>query len=66
MSMACLDRFLVSQDWVDHFGSATQSKLPKPILDHLPLLLECGGIRRSRHLLISRICGLKSRDLRTL
>ena len=35
---ARLDRFLVSQDWLDHVGKVEQLKLPKPTLDHAPIL----------------------------
>ena len=38
-----LDRFLITQDWMDHFGSISQPKIPKPTSDHAPILLECGG-----------------------
>ena len=45
-NMARLDRFLVSQDWIDHHGNVVQLKLPRPTFDHAPLLLDCGGRRR--------------------
>ena len=38
---ARLDRFLVTQNWLDH-----QSRLPRPTSDHFPILLEGGGLRR--------------------
>ena len=44
--MARLDQFLVSQDWLDHFGKVAQLKLPRPTFDHAPVLLDCGGLRR--------------------
>ena len=45
-TMARLDRFLVSLDWMDHLGNVTQRKLPRPTSDHAPIPLECGGARR--------------------
>ena len=42
-NMACLDRFLVSQVWIDHHGNVVQLKLPRPTSDHAPLLLDYGG-----------------------
>ena len=41
--MARLDRFLNSDDWDLSFGGIAQSLLPRPILDHCPVLLEGGG-----------------------
>ena len=41
-NLARLDRFLVSQDWIDHHGNVVQLKLPRPTSDHVPLLLDCG------------------------
>ena len=40
--MARLDRFLIRDDWETLFGGANQSLLPKPLLDHHPILLEGG------------------------
>ncbi|RVW63021.1 hypothetical protein CK203_062919 [Vitis vinifera] len=45
-SWARLDRFLVSPSWLNHFSSVLQSRLPRPIFDHFPVLLEDGRIRR--------------------
>ena len=45
-SWARLDRFLVSPSWLDHFSGVLQSRLPRPISDHFPVLLEGGGLRR--------------------
>ncbi|RVW49943.1 LINE-1 retrotransposable element ORF2 protein [Vitis vinifera] len=45
-SWARLDRFLVTQNWLDHFSGVVQSRLPRPTSDHFPILLECGGLRR--------------------
>ncbi|RVW55071.1 LINE-1 reverse transcriptase-like [Vitis vinifera] len=42
-SWARLDRFLVTQNWLDHFSGVVQSRLPRPTSDHFPILLECGG-----------------------
>ena len=45
-NLARLDRFLVSQDWLDHYGNVMQLKLPRPTSDHAPILLDSGGMRR--------------------
>ncbi|RVW49728.1 hypothetical protein CK203_070052 [Vitis vinifera] len=45
-SWARLDRFLVTQNWLDYFSGVIQSRLPRPTSDHFPILLECGGFRR--------------------
>ena len=44
--MVRLDRFLISEDWDCLFGGVNQSILPRPSLDHFPILLE-GGRRRA-------------------
>ena len=41
-----LDRFLVTQNWLDQFSGVFQSRLPRPTSDHFPILLEGGGLRR--------------------
>ncbi|RVX03380.1 DEAD-box ATP-dependent RNA helicase 28 [Vitis vinifera] len=43
---ARLDRFRVTQNWLDHFNGVVQSRLPRPTLDHFPILLMGGGLRR--------------------
>ena len=44
--MSKIDRVLVSNDWENHFPDVTQRVLPRPILDHFPLLVEARGIFR--------------------
>ncbi|RVW51702.1 hypothetical protein CK203_066562 [Vitis vinifera] len=39
-----LDRFLVSNEWEDHFSGTVQCVLPKPVSDHFPILLDGGGV----------------------
>ncbi|RVW26012.1 LINE-1 retrotransposable element ORF2 protein [Vitis vinifera] len=46
MSKARLDRFLVSPCWLDQFSRVSQRRLPRPISDHFPVLLEGGSWRR--------------------
>ena len=41
--MARLDRFLITDDWEYYVGNVTQSTLPRPLLDHFPILLIGGG-----------------------
>ncbi|RVW53000.1 Suppressor of mec-8 and unc-52 protein-like 1 [Vitis vinifera] len=43
---ARLDRFLVSQGWLDIFRGAVQCRLPRPTSDHFPILLKGGGMSR--------------------
>ncbi|RVW98390.1 hypothetical protein CK203_026882 [Vitis vinifera] len=43
---ARLDRFLVTQNWLDHFNGVVQSRLPRTTSDHFPILLMGGGLRR--------------------
>ena len=38
-----LDRFLISDQWEDHFSTITQSALPRLVSDHNPIVLEVGG-----------------------
>ena len=45
-SWARLDRFLMTQNWLDQFSGIVQSRLPRPTSDHFPILLEGGGLRR--------------------
>ena len=40
-----LDRFLISNEWEDHFSGSVQYVLPKPTSDHFPILLDGGGVR---------------------
>ncbi|RVW97910.1 Transposon TX1 uncharacterized 149 kDa protein [Vitis vinifera] len=46
MSRARLDRFLVSPCWLDQFSRVSQWRLPRPISDHFPVLLEGGSWKR--------------------
>lgn len=43
---ARLDRYLVTQDWLDKFCGVVQCRLPRPISDHFPIMLKGGGLRR--------------------
>ncbi|XP_034697248.1 uncharacterized protein LOC117923113 [Vitis riparia] len=42
---ARLNRFLFSRNWEDLVSGAIQILLPRPVFDHCPILLDCGGIR---------------------
>ncbi|RVW45209.1 hypothetical protein CK203_067527 [Vitis vinifera] len=45
-SRSRLDRFLISEDWENHFSGMSQCTLPRPVSDHFPILLDGGGVRR--------------------
>ncbi|RVX04974.1 hypothetical protein CK203_019305 [Vitis vinifera] len=45
---ARLDRFLFSGDWEELVSGAMQMLLPKPVSDHWPILLDCGGTRTGK------------------
>ncbi|RVW93801.1 hypothetical protein CK203_028184 [Vitis vinifera] len=43
---ARLDRFLVTQCWLDKFCGIVQCRLSRPTSDHFPIMLKGGGLRR--------------------
>ena len=43
-SWARLDRFLVTQSWLDLFRGVVQSRLSRPTSNHFPILLKGGGL----------------------
>ena len=45
-SRSRLDRFLISEEWENHFSGVSQCTLPRPVSDHFPILLDGGGVRR--------------------
>jgi hypothetical protein len=42
-----IDRFLLSPEWEEHFPYVSQSRLPRLLSDHFPLMLDC-GVQRER------------------
>ncbi|RVW15130.1 hypothetical protein CK203_083331 [Vitis vinifera] len=42
-----LDRFLISDQWKDHFSAISQSALPRLVSDHSPIILEAGDLVKS-------------------
>ena len=44
-AMSRLDRFLVTDDWESHCNKVTQRRLPRPVFDHFPIMLDSDGVR---------------------
>ena len=44
-SMSRIDRFLFPPDWADNFGLVNQMRLLRLLLDHFPIVLDCGHLR---------------------
>ena len=44
-TMSRLDRFLVTADWESHYNKVTQRRLPRPVSDHFPILLDSDRVR---------------------
>ena len=47
-SVSRLDHFLVLEGWQDHFNGLLKRVLPRPALDHTPILLDGGGVRKDK------------------
>ena len=43
---ARLDRFLVTQSWLDQLNEVVQCRLPRPTSNHFPIVLMGGGLRK--------------------
>ena len=43
--MSRLDRFLVTANWESHCNKVIQRRLPRPVFDHFPILLDSDGVR---------------------
>ena len=46
--MAHLDHFLFSGDWEDLVSRVMQHLLPRPVSNHCPIFLDCGGVRKGK------------------
>ena len=44
-AMSRLDRFLVTADWESQCNKVIQRRLPRPVSDHFPILLDSDGVR---------------------
>ena len=44
-SMSRLDRFLVSPDWESQCNKVIQRRLPRPVSNHFPIMLDSEGVR---------------------
>ena len=44
-AMSRLDRFLVTANWESHCNKVIQRRLPRPVSDHFPILLDSDGVR---------------------
>ncbi|XP_059646325.1 uncharacterized protein LOC132292248 [Cornus florida] len=44
-TLSRLDRFLISGDWEEKFPDIVQAVLTRVTSDHIPLVLDCGGLR---------------------
>uniref|UniRef100_A0A2N9GI04 Bulb-type lectin domain-containing protein n=1 Tax=Fagus sylvatica TaxID=28930 RepID=A0A2N9GI04_FAGSY len=45
---SCIDRFLFSPNWEDHFPSIIQRCMPRLMSNHFPILLVCGQLQKCR------------------
>jgi hypothetical protein len=43
-----IDRFLLSPEWEEHYPDVSQSRLPRLLSDHFPLMLDCGSQREGK------------------
>ncbi|RVW98623.1 hypothetical protein CK203_032112 [Vitis vinifera] len=55
-----LDRFLISDQWEDHFSAITQSAVPRLVSGHSPIVLEAGY---NSHCIAEKLKALK-KDLK--
>ena len=58
-SMSRLDRFLVSPDWESQCNRVIQRRLPRPVSDHFPIMLDSEGVRAGPSLFRFELMWLK-------
>ncbi|KAL7168962.1 hypothetical protein ACSBR2_034064 [Camellia fascicularis] len=64
-SLSRIDRFLVTMGWEEHFSEVVQLRLPRPVSDHWPILLDSGGSAVGLRYFGLRICGCNMRVFST-
>lgn len=45
-SLSYFDRFLFSASWEEHFHRVMQVALPRPLSNHIPLVLDSEGVKQ--------------------
>ena len=58
------NRFLISEDWEDHFPRVVQCVFPRLVFDYFPILLDEGGLRKGPTLFRFENMWLKDEDIK--